>query len=632
MKKHKGLKILIIVLVILIVLVIATLALLYVFTDLFKTNKQLFAKYIASMTNEKTAFFTTSLQEYKNKKQITPYENSGSITANINALQTSNSSSSIATDSTVQINNMLKYGNDTRINFSGKVDVANNRDEQDINIFYNNDVSLPFKYKHVGDYYALQADFVLPNYIGIKNNNIPELLQKLGINVTTSAQIPSKLEIQELQSLQLSEEEITHLINNYVTPVLESLSEDKFTKTKNQDNSVSYNITLTMEEIKNIAIQELQTLSQDTVIINKINSIYQEISNSTENLITSEIINNIIANLQEYNTEDGEVSITITQINGKVNKIEFIFPTSVSTNMSLGTENTTNKDIYETTFTITKDETASNLTYNIELLLDNGEQQSSAEIEMSYNNINTNSVVENHSITTTINDIVNMKYNFSNNVVFANSVGIVDFDLNNTIILNNYKQEDIQIFLSQLGPIIAKKNEEQMQEIGYPTELINPIFLWVAGPALSIYSYNMTSGALLENNNLSNMQVTSYNQQFLQYEGTRTGAQVRTLVNVINTHNTSTTNPSEQIQITTEDYGEGGTLPAPTTMLGSNQSPALVTGKNYKVTFAYDPTTGYITACGITEVASESENNSLNAIVDNSSVVSNGIVNSSLQN
>ena len=67
--------------------------------------------------------------------------------------------------------------------------------------------------------------------------------------------------------------------------------------------------------------------------------------------------NNIIANLQEYNTEDGEVSITITQINGKVNKIEFIFPTSVSTNMSLGTENTTNKDIYETTFTITKDET-----------------------------------------------------------------------------------------------------------------------------------------------------------------------------------------------------------------------------------------------------------------------------------
>lgn len=632
MKKHKGLKILIIVLSILIVLVIATLALLYVFTDLFKTNKQLFAKYIASMTNEKTAFFTTSLQEYKNKKQITPYENSGSITANINALQTSNSSSSIATDSTVQINNMLKYGNDTRINFSGKVDVANNRDEQDINIFYNNDVSLPFKYKHVGDYYALQADFVLPNYIGIENNNIPELLQKLGINVTTSAQIPSKLEIQELQSLQLSEEEITHLINNYVTPVLESLSEDKFTKTKNQDNSVSYNITLTMEEIKNIAIQELQTLSQDTVIINKINSIYQEISNSTENLITSEIINNIIANLQEYNTEDGEVSITITQINGKVNKIEFIFPTSVSTNMSLGTENTTNKDIYETTFTITKDETASNLTYNIDLLLDNGEQQSSAEIEMSYNNINTNSVVENHSITTTINDIVNMKYNFSNNVVFANSVGIVDFDLKNTIILNNYKQEDIQIFLSQLGPIIAKKNEEQMQEIGYPTELINPIFMWVAGPALSIYSYDMTSGALLENNNLSNMQVTSYNQQFLQYEGTRTGAQVRTLVNVINTHNASTTNPSEQIQITTEDYGEGGTLPAPTTMLGSNQSPALVTGKNYKVTFAYDPTTGYITACGITEVTSESENNSLNAIVDNSSVVSNGIVNSSLQN
>ena len=602
MKKNKGLKITIIILAILIILSVIAFALIYVFTDLFKSNKELFAKYAVSMMQEKTAFLPSNLKENINKKSTTPYENNGSLTANISS------------NSNEQINNMFNFANNARINFSGKVDAANNRDEQNINIFYTNDVSLPFNYKHVEDIYALQADFALPNYVGIENNNIPELLQKLGVNIDSSVEIPNKIEGQELESIKFSDEEMKGLYNNYLMPAINNLTDDKFSKMENSDGSVDYAITLTVEDLKNILIQMLQTLSQDTSLISKINSIYQEISNGTETIITADDVNDMISNLQETKVNDGDLTVTITQFNGKVNKVDITIISSSESN-----SNSVDSSIEETeaNFTIIKEETSSNLTYDISLNMLSGETEITGGLEMSYTNINTSSVVENYAITVNVNDMTNLKYSFSNNVVFANSVGIADFDLNNTIVLNNYQTADIQTFLNQLGTIITNKNEEQMKKIGYPTELINPIYMWIAGPALNLYIYNMTSN-ITSSANLNDQAVAAYNQQFLNYEGTRTGTQVRTLVNLVSSHNASNAQePSKQIQITSEKYEQGQTLAAPTTQIGEITPPALMSGKTYNVTFAYDPTTGYITACGITEEGNiNNGNSSSNSIVE----------------
>lgn len=602
MKKNKGLKITIIILAILIILSVIAFALIYVFTDLFKSNKELFAKYAVSMMQEKTAFLPNNLKEYTNKKLTTPYENNGSLTANISS------------NSNEQINSMFNFANNARINFSGKVDAANNRDEQNINIFYTNDVSLPFNYKHVEDIYALQADFALPNYVGIENNNIPELLQKLGVNIDSSVEIPNKIEGQDLESIKFSDEEMKGLYNNYLMPAINNLNDDKFSKMENSDGSVDYAITLTVEDLKNILIQMLQTLSQDTSLISKINSIYQEISNGTETIITADDVNDMISNLQETKVNDGDLTVTITQFNGKVNKVDITIISSSESN-SNSVDSSTEET--EANFTIIKEETSSNLTYDISLNMLSGETEITGGLEMSYTNINTSSVVENYAITVNVNDMTNLKYSFSNNVVFANSVGIADFDLNNTIVLNNYQTADIQTFLNQLGTIITNKNEEQMKKIGYPTELINPIYMWIAGPALNLYIYNMTSN-ITSSANLNDQAVAAYNQQFLNYEGTRTGTQVRTLVNLVSSHNASNAQePSKQIQITSEKYEQGQTLAAPTTPIGEITPPALMSGKTYNVTFAYDPTTGYITACGITEEGNiNNGNSSSNSIVE----------------
>ena len=57
----------------------------------------------------------------------------------------------------------------------------------------------------------------------------------------------------------------------YIVPMYEGLAEDKFSKVENSDGSVRYVLTLTNAELKSIFVNMLQTLSTDTMMINKIN-------------------------------------------------------------------------------------------------------------------------------------------------------------------------------------------------------------------------------------------------------------------------------------------------------------------------------------------------------------------------
>ena len=65
---------------------------------------------------------------------------------------------------------------------------------------------------------------------------------------------------------------------------------------------------------------------------------------------------------------------------------------------------------------------------------------------------------------------------------------------------------------------------------------------------LGMFIYNQAADTL-GSADLSGQQVDSYNREFLQYEGTRQGSQVRTLINNIKAHNRNAEDPSQQIQI-----------------------------------------------------------------------------------
>ena len=121
---------------------------------------------------------------------------------------------------------------------------------------------------------------------------------------------------------------------------------------------------------------------------------------------------------------------------------------------------------------------------------------------------------------------------------------------------------------------------------------------------LGMFIYNQAADTL-GSANLSSQQVDSYNSEFLQYAGTRQGSQVKTLINSVKSHNrASTDDPSQQIQLTNEDYGDdGGSVDAPSEAITKYENPTILSAKTYKVTFAYDPNSRLITAIGIVEKA-----------------------------
>ena len=457
---------LIAIIVILVLLIIAggVFAYLYFCTDILKTDRQAFAKYVMQI-GDKESDSSTTLQTYENKKLTMPYTNNGSFTAITNA----QSNSLSGTDAQI-MSQMLSYGNNTNITFSGRVDNQNKKNEQDISINYGNSVNLPFKFKQDGDIYGVQADFVSPNYISIENNNLKDLFTKLG--ATDVSEIPNKLEIQEIQSLKFTEEELEYIKENYVLPIFEGFSEEKFSKIENSDGSISYVLTATASEIQDVEISLLEKLKADTTMLNRINEIIAEVSGDNSNAITPEDIQSIIDNGEDLMTsevEDMELEISITQKDGKTNKLEI----------------STNGLIIEMLFNQTDSDISTTVSIKLMNVLN-----ISAEIK--YANVNTDAVTESMIVNMNVTGVMDTKYSYTNTVNFDSSINIEGFGSNN-VVLNNYQGVQIENFITQVAMAIAQKNSEQMQQIQFPEELGNPMVMWIAGPGLAMSIYNQAN-------------------------------------------------------------------------------------------------------------------------------------------
>lgn len=463
-KKKNPALIAIIIIIILLILAGGVLAYLYFCTDILKTDRQLFAKYVMQIGDSKSNS-SSAIQTYENKKLTMPYTNNGSFTAITNA----QSNSLSGTDAQI-MSQMLSYGNNTNITFSGRVDNQNKKNEQDISINYGNSVNLPFKFKQDGDIYGIQADFVSPNYISIENNNLKDLFTKLG--ATDVSEIPNKLEIQEIQSLKFTEEELEYIKENYVLPIFEGFSEEKFSKVENSDGSISYVLTATASEIQDVEISLLEKLKADTTMLNRINEIIAEVSGDNSNAITPEDIQSIIDNGEDLMTsevEDMELEISITQKDGKTNKLEI----------------STNGLIIEMLFNQTNSDISTTVSIKLMNVLN-----ISAEIK--YANVNTDAVTESITVNMNVTGVMDTKYSYTNTVNFDSSINIEGFGSNN-VVLNNYQGVQIENFITQVAMAIAQKNSEQMQQIQFPEELGNPMVMWIAGPGLAMSIYNQAN-------------------------------------------------------------------------------------------------------------------------------------------
>ena len=459
--KKKGLLIALIIILVLLVLAGGTFAYLYFGTDLLKTDKQLFAKYLMQLGDEEKGLFPKALDDFLVKKETTTYQNNGELSSNYSLTDTNDTS----------MNEVINIMNNSKIQFQGSVDNANSKREENITLSYPDSVSLPFKYKNEGDIYAIQADILSPSYIGVENNNLKEFAQKLG--TTDVSQIPDKIESNPIESLNFTEEELKHISENYIMPIYNNLADEKFTTTENADGTKTHILTLTYTEALNIYIQTLETLKNDTMMLNKIISIIAEISG--ENNLTveelSQAIQDFIDDLPK--TNEKSIIININQKDGITNNISVV--------------------VANFTFIFTKSFHNENLSYNFNIL---GDENQSVGIQMSYTNLNTDNVQEYVSFSVNNLDGVNFSYTYNNSVTFG-AVDIQPFN-NNVAILNNYTAEEIQALLLQCGTIISQTNTRQMAQIGFPETFVNPIVMSYAMPFSYVFIVNSVSDAIDE--------------------------------------------------------------------------------------------------------------------------------------
>lgn len=303
-KKISKKSIIIISILVVIILALAGFAFAYFTTDILKNEKQCFVSYFAKMFDAKNGFIENNLISYFEKQQNTPYKDDGNISADINVPEAYSE----------EINKVK----DTNITFTGEVDKLNSKANQDISINYSDNVTFPFSYRRDGDIYGLKTEYVGSKYVTIDSTRLDDLgLGELQQDAN---------EAKETSSIISSKDDIDHLKETYIPVLNQNLQESKFSKVSD-GNRTGYKLTVTYEDLKNLAVSLLQALKTDQTTLDKLN---ENIEKESEKY-TADSIENIIKQVNNLKTDDGEISITIYQEKNKPVKFELtIDDTSIS--------------------------------------------------------------------------------------------------------------------------------------------------------------------------------------------------------------------------------------------------------------------------------------------------------------
>lgn len=438
-------KILIIISVILILVIAgAVFAYLYIATDTFRSNKELFAKYFGQ--NEEMLQKITNLKAnevYKNLKNESEYQSSTNV--------------KMSYSEGGEISNPLN-------NFTVKLDVQKDNEEQytyiDGQILYEDEEYLETELIKEKNVYGIRFTDAIKQFITVENDeNFDEIMSDIGLTTEQSEEL-----INLLEGETNNDEEITTLKGKYLNMATSTIANGEFSKQKNtvityNNNTVktnAYSVLLTSEQVENLLIEILNNLRNETEISDK--EIFVDMLDKTINKISGEIeIPTIKITVYEnkQNTirtvfEIGEHNILIenveqnqevkTKINysnsneGKSNLIEIV----------INRTNNENEEKFEITANITGGEDSFLITLSNIMQLSQGQIQ--VNTKLGYN----------QEITTVEIEVEN-NINIGQNLEKALTLGV-----ENSRSLNSIKSEKRKDIIEQLKALVIQKINERI--------------------------------------------------------------------------------------------------------------------------------------------------------------------------
>ncbi len=549
MKHNKVLIILIIVFAILI-LSAGGFVLAYMTTDILKTDQQLFYKYIFPVGKDIVSLNSENLQSYMTKLETSPYENNGSLTVAVTA-----------PDSIYNQMN-LDAVNNMEITFNGKEDKSNKLSEQNININYSEEVTMPISYKATGDTYGLTSESIVNGIIAIKDENLQEFAQKLGINV----QMPDKIGV---LIPNITEEQIANEIPKLEQIIINNLKPENFSKIDERD----FALTLSQKQLATMVLQMIEEIKSSGML----------------SANTIEEINKYQENIQIENLSDEEfLKLVVSKDKRLVISIEEEIIAIIKSENNVITIQLTDEE-NAPIITLQKLETENNLSYKIGLKQENNE----ISLTATYTGLQTQTANENYLLVISVaipdNDENNesegqkleYQYNFDTSKTFVDAVDVEELTSENAFILNEkineYGAETIKALFQQIGTAIVTVNNEQMQKLGVSE---NPlIFATPIGYAYYSIAHTMDNPEV----QMKDTAITSFNAGYLNYEGHQKGSSAKILIDRVITNNKDT---SDHI-VSVNGYTDESSL--------QNLKSQLSTSAEYNITFNYN-LEGYINA------------------------------------
>ena len=411
-KKNKGLVIIIIILII-ILLLIGGIAYLYFFTDMFKSNKQLFFKYTSQIVQNENGFIEDPLRQYFQKKNSTSYENNGEITFEV---------------SIPNMEEELELANNFNITFSGKEDPNNSKSEEEITLNYSDSVNFPLTYRKTNTVIGIQTEYIGSSFVAIKNDE--ELSGFEDIN-----------NLIQFSNIKLSDEEAQNLKTTYFDNIFNTLDDSKFS-TLTEGNLTGYKLSLTGEELKNILSQMLNALKTDTNTIQKLNTLLKGMDihvdeNSIDDLIES--INDLELN--------SNMEMTVYATGGKLSRVDV--------------------GIAGNTLTINKEGNGQDITYTVSL--NTTEQDTSAMFTAKYSGLNSDNVTETYELTL---EGMYGETEILQQAIETQNAEVQDTERQNTIAISSEK-ETIQLLMTTVkaNKIAAGEDETQISDTDVEEEL-----------------------------------------------------------------------------------------------------------------------------------------------------------------
>lgn len=448
----KKVQILIITLVSVLVLGCIGFAVLYFATDIFRTNKQLFAKY-SSQINLKEFI---NLEEYNNYLKRTGtqgHSNEGEFSIKMSQGEQN-------------ISETIKY--------SGYSDSSNNKSSYNISINKDDKDLLEMNYLRDQDLYGILFKDVVNQYVAFENNNLKEFATKLGIEDTES--IPDKIELKDKIG-EINYEELSNIINKYLNMAIEEIPEDNFYKIEKTDISLGnetieangYGADIKLRDLQSILIKVFENAKNDEQLFNLINRIdpditmeyYQDYIDENLEQMSGEIPDeeNIKAlTISVYKQGKETVKLSINFAEDEENNIELSI--EKSSNGMILRFNENNEFIFEINKTSSTDEQENFNIIITEKLSDEEETQFNINISRT-GSLKSNKVTFMISIPITEDDTsVNIQYNNITN--FSATPQFEEFKEGNHLVINTLPKEQIINLFTNLGNRLSEKLKDEM--------------------------------------------------------------------------------------------------------------------------------------------------------------------------